>query len=36
MNGKNRLVLQLSYMDKTIRSLLFGIKYHIGRVYAGI
>jgi hypothetical protein len=34
MNGKTRIVLQLSYMDKTIRSLVDGIKYQIGRVGA--
>jgi hypothetical protein len=34
MNGKNRIVLQLSYMDKTIRSLVIGSKYQIGRVGA--
>jgi hypothetical protein len=34
MNGKNRIVLQLSYMVKTIRSLLLGSKYHIDRVCA--
>jgi hypothetical protein len=27
MNGKNRIVLQLSYMDKTIRSLVIGSKF---------
>lgn len=34
MNGKNRIVLQLSYMDKTIRSLVIGCKHQIGRVGA--
>ena len=34
MNGKNRIVLQLSYMDKTIRSLAIGSNYQNDRVCA--